>query len=120
MKPPDLQPYRDAVREEICPICIDHGRGGECGRPLVDPCALETHLGTVVESILSVPPTDDLLQYVAALRTMNCPHCCQDADGGCALRDLVDCAVDAYVPHLVEVIETVAQKCEHSSPALTR
>ena len=110
MRPSDLTPYRDAVREEICRVCLDHRPGGGCARPDDDPCPLETHLDTVVESILSVPETRELDPYVHALRTINCTECRQDEAGECEMRDLVQCAVDSYVVRVVEVIEDVARK----------
>ena len=109
MMPSDLQPYRDAVREEICSVCLDHRPGGGCGRPFADPCPLETHLDTIVESVLSVEPTKELRPYVHALRTINCTQCRQDDEGNCEMRDLVECAVDSYVLRVVEVIEDVAK-----------
>jgi hypothetical protein len=112
MKPSNLQPYRDAVRQEICSVCLDHrpGVGGGCSRPLDDPCPLESHLDTVVESILSVTPASELRPYVRALRAINCTQCRQDDEGNCEMRDLVECAVDSYVVRVVEVIEDVAKQ----------
>lgn len=110
MKPSNLQPYRDAVREEICSVCLDAGPDGRCARLLSDPCPLETHLDTIVESVLSVSPSEELLPYVHALRTTNCTHCRQDDEGNCEMRDMIECAVDAYVLRVVEVIEDVAKQ----------
>jgi len=106
----DLEPYRVAVRENICRLCLDRKIGGGCSRPAEDPCALDTHLDTVVSSILSVRDEDDIGAYVEALRAQNCTRCRQDADGNCELRDLVACSVDSYVLRVVEVIEDVARE----------
>ena len=110
MNTTDLEPYREAVRENICRLCLDRKVGGGCSRPADDPCALETHLATVVESILSVPETDDIGPYVTALRTKNCTQCRQDEQGNCEMRDLVACSVDSYVLRVVEVVEAVARE----------
>ena len=106
----DLGPYRTAVREKICSLCPDRKVGGGCSRPDHDPCALETHLDTVVGSILSVEPTDDIEPYIAALRLQTCSECRQAESGVCDLRDLVACSLDSYVLRVVEVVEEVARE----------
>ena len=106
----DLELYRDAVREGICRLCLDRMVGGGCARPAADACALETHLESVVESILSVPERMDIGAYVTALRTKNCTQCRQDEEGNCEMRDLVACSVDSYVLRVVEVVEAVARE----------
>ena len=115
----DLTLYRDAVRENICRLCLDRMVGGGCRRPTDDPCALETHLESVVESILSVHDESDIGTYVEALRTKNCTQCRQDEDGNCEMRDLVACSVDSYVLRVVEVVEEVAQEHGHGHWAAT-
>lgn len=109
----DLELYRDAVRESICRLCLDRMVGGGCSRPADDACALETHLESVVESILSVPEGKDIGAYVTALRTKNCTQCRQDDEGNCEMRDLVACSVDSYVLRVVEVVEDVARQHGH-------
>lgn len=115
----DLNLYREAVRENICRLCLDRVVGGSCSRPADDQCALETHLDSVVESILSVPEGEDIGAYVEALRTENCTKCRQDEDGNCEMRDLVACSVDSYVLRVVEVVEDVAQEHGHGRWAAT-
>ncbi len=110
MHPIDLTPYHAAVRDEVCGICLDHTQAGGCARPNSDPCPLETHLETIVESVLSVRPTSKIAPYISALRVINCRQCREDANGECELRNLVDCAVDSYVLRVVEVIEDVAER----------
>ena len=110
----DLNLYREAVRENICRLCLDRRvGGGGCSRPADDQCALETHLDSVVESILSVKKGEDIGSYVAALRSQNCTKCRQDAEGNCEMRDLVACSVDSYVLRVVEVVEDVAREHGH-------
>ena len=108
-----LAPYRKAVAEKICSFCNDRdGRGG-CARPDDDPCALHVHLDLIVESILGVGERPDVAPYVAALRARTCPHCRQDEEGQCALRELGQCAPDAYILPVIEVIEEVAKEQGH-------
>jgi hypothetical protein len=113
LSPEQLEPYRKAIHEKICTLCNDRdGRGG-CARPAEDPCALTTHLDLIVDSILGVGGSPEVEPYIRALRTKNCPHCRQDAAGNCALRDLAQCAPDAYVLPVIEVIEDVAKRHGH-------
>jgi hypothetical protein len=115
----DLNLYREAVQENICRLCLDRMVGGGCSRPADDACALETHLESVVESVLSVPQGADIADYVQALREGNCTKCRQDADGNCEMRDLVACSVDSYVLRVVEVVEDVAREHGHGRWAAT-
>ena len=108
-----LEPYRKAIAERICTACNDRDVHGQCARPLDDPCALHAHLRLVVESILGVGEHPEVEPYVAALRAKTCPNCRQDEAGACALRELGQCAPDAYLIPLIEVIEEVAKTHGH-------
>ncbi len=113
MTPEQLEPYGKAIAERICAFCTERdGRGG-CSRPSNDPCALHSHLDLVVESILGVGDSPEVGPYVAALRAKTCPRCRQDDEGNCALRELGQCATDAYVLPVIEVIEDVAKEQGH-------
>lgn len=106
----DLAPFRAAIEERICRHCVDRRFDGTCARPKEDPCALVTHLDALVEAVLAVGPSDQISDYVAALRGRLCPTCHQDGEGNCALRKFVDCALDAYVLMVVQVIEETATR----------
>ena len=108
-----LELYRTAIEQQICTICNDRNRQGECTRPEADACALHMHLRLVVDAILSVGESPDVEGYLAALRARTCPHCHQDADGACALREAGECAPDAYILPVIEVIEDVAKTHGH-------
>lgn len=113
LTPAQLEPYRKAIIERICTLCNDRDGHGGCTRPAEDPCALNSHLDLIVDSILGVGENPDVAPYVAALRAKTCPHCRQDEAGNCALRDLSQCAPDAYVLPVIEVIEDVAKAEGH-------
>jgi hypothetical protein len=103
----NLAPYREAIRTKVCSFCLDHGPDG-CARPPHDPCALEAHLESIVPAILSVGRSRDIDDYQRAIRSRTCADCREDARGGCALRSLAECALEAYLLRIVEVIEEVA------------
>jgi len=113
MNAQDLDLYRAAVRENICHLCLDRHPSGGCSRPDDDPCVLEAHLESVVETILGVPQTDDIDAYVRALRSQSCAQCSQDEDGHCEMRDLVACSLDSYIPRVIDVVEDVAKEHGH-------
>lgn len=114
-----LEPYRKAIAERICTFCNDRDVHGRCARPEDEPCALHAHLDLVVESILGVGDSPVVDPYVAALRARTCPHCRQDENGKCALRELSQCAPDAYLLPVIEVIEDVAKEHGHGKWADT-
>ena len=113
LTPQQLEPYHKAITDEICPFCNDRDIHGHCARPKDDPCALDSHLDLIVDSILGVGEVPDVTPYIGALRTKNCPHCREDEKGTCALRDLAQCAPDAYLLPVIDVIEKVAKAQGH-------
>ncbi len=115
MEPRDLELYRVAVEARICPACLSRDPHGACGRPADSPCALRTHLGPLVEAILSVGGSTDLGEYTAAIRRLVCPNCRQDETGWCALRAVSECTPNAYLIPLVEVVEDVARRAGHGA-----
>ena len=119
LTPEQLEPYAKAIATRICAFCNDRDIHGRCARPADDPCALHAHLDLVVESILGVGDSPEVEPYLAALRAKTCPHCRQDQAGACALRDLGQCAPDAYLLPVIEVIEDVAKSQGHGKWART-
>lgn len=108
-----LEPYRRAVEERICAVCNDLGAHGGCARPADDPCALVSHLGLIVGSILEVGGSREVDPYIASIRALTCPNCRQDEAGECPLRRVAQCAADAYILPLIDVVEEVAEREGH-------
>ncbi len=106
----DLEPYRVAITEEICSVCVDRLPGGDCGRSAQEPCALVTHLEFLVDSVLSTGNRETIEEYIPTLRERLCANCQQHEDGTCPLRTLVHCAIDSYILRIVELIEEVAER----------
>ena len=101
-----LEPYRAALRRDVCGPCPDRHPHGGCARPTDDPCSIETNLGPTVEAILEVGNSPLIDDYVTALRAKVCPDCRQDPDGRCDWRDRNGCKLDAFILQIVEVVET--------------
>jgi hypothetical protein len=93
------------VRGQICRVCADRQADGTCG--LEDPkqCALFRLFPEVVGAIESTQ-SDDIRDYIRAIRQKVCAVCEEQApDGSCKAREQVRCALDAYLLLIVDAIE---------------
>jgi len=83
---------------------------GECGLEEPSSCALFRLFPQVAEAIRTVD-SDDIQQYIEAIRRNVCSVCAeQAADGSCETRQQVQCALDAYLVIVVEAIEEATGK----------
>jgi hypothetical protein len=93
------------VRNRVCRVCTERTADGECGLEEPDRCALFhlfPHVARAIDSVRS----DDVNDYVEAIRRDVCRLCAQQAaDGSCETRQQVRCALDAYLLLVVEAIE---------------
>jgi len=98
------------VRKRVCGICSDRTVNGECGLEEPSECALFRLFPQVAEAILSVS-SDDIGQYIDAIRQKVCSVCVDEAaDGSCDKRHEVRCALDAYLLLVVDAIEEATGK----------
>jgi hypothetical protein len=98
------------VRKRICSICTERTAQGECGLENPSSCALFTLFPQVARAIQSVS-SDDINDYINAIRAGVCSVCHeQEADGSCETRKIVQCALDAYLLLVVDVIEEATGK----------
>ena len=104
--------YREAIRRRVCAICLDGADDGTCalaGRPA---CAIDEHLGPLVDAILDVRSRHDDA-YAAAVEARVCSHCThRDGLGLCHLRRDGRCTVSVYLPLVVEAVEEVERRHE--------
>ena len=93
------------VRRRICGVCTERTTEGLCGLENPSNCALFRLFPQVAQAIQSVR-SDDIREYVAAIRRNVCSVCEeQSRDGSCEVRQQVQCALDAYLLMVVEAIE---------------
>lgn len=92
------------VRERICRACSDRAVDGTCGLEEPSNCALFRLFPQVAAAILSTQ-SDDILDYVQAIREKVCSVCTGQAEGDCRDRREVRCALDAYLLLVVDAIE---------------
>jgi hypothetical protein len=93
------------VRKRICGLCTERTVSGECGLEKPSSCALFRLFPEVAAAIQSVS-SDDINDYIQAIRAGVCSQCHeQAADGSCETRQIVRCALDAYLLLVVDAIE---------------
>jgi hypothetical protein len=116
---PRYQDYMDKIRSRVCGVCLDSRNDRSCS--LTERvCAIEAHLPRLVAS-LSVIASNRIDEYEAAIRAEVCPSCAQqDAQGQCTLRSAGDCALEAYLPLVLDAVEEVNAKRFVDSLAPTR
>ena len=93
------------VRNRICRVCTERTADGECGMEKPSECALFRLFPEVARAIQSVQ-SNDIQQYIDAIRLNVCSKCGDQAsDGSCETRRQVQCALDAYLLLIVDAIE---------------
>jgi hypothetical protein len=98
------------VRNRICSVCTDRTVDGQCGLDEPSTCALFRLFPEVAQAIQSVT-SDDIQQYLEAIRHNVCTVCAGQAnDGSCETRREVRCALDAYLLLVVDAVEEATGK----------
>jgi hypothetical protein len=114
-----IDEYQDAMREDICSLCVSFVPGDKnrtrCVHEESGRCSLFANLGEVVEAVANVD-SGSIIPYLEALRTKVCSKCAhQDARGVCDLRDnrgpvSTWCPLDAYFNIVVGTIEDLRER----------
>ena len=98
--------YHEAIRAKVCGVCLDQRDDGTCGLTR-RTCAIERHLPRLADVLARVHSTR-MEDYEDAVRAQICTACPEpDADGRCALREHADCALLAYLPLVLDAIDSV-------------
>jgi hypothetical protein len=97
------------VRERICRVCTDRTVDGECGLEDPETCALFRLFPQVARAVQSTD-SDDIMDYIHAIREHVCSVCLQDETGECENRKNVQCALDAYLIPVIDAIEEATGK----------
>ncbi len=106
------QAYREAIRRRVCAVCLDGADDGACALAGPPACAIEEHLGRLVDAILDVRSRHDDA-YAAAVEARVCTHCTRrDEIGLCRLRRDGRCTVSVYLPLVVEAVDEVERRRE--------
>ena len=98
------------VRDKICGVCSDRTVDGTCGLEQPSACALFRLFPQGAKAIQSVQ-SEEINDYIQAIRANVCTVCNEQlADGSCEQRHQVQCALDAYLLLIVDVIEEATGK----------
>jgi hypothetical protein len=98
------------VRNKICKVCTERTADGGCGLEEPTSCALFRLFPQVARAIEMVR-SDDIQEYIDAIRRNVCSVCAEQAnDGSCGSRQQVQCALDAYLILVVDAIEEATGK----------
>jgi hypothetical protein len=92
------------LRQRICSICYAELRESSCGPSQGLNCPLFQHLDEVIAAIAE---TDgDSADLYDAIRKGVCSGCRMRDDGLCDRREVLDCALDMYLPLIAEIVQT--------------
>lgn len=104
-----LQSLERALRRRVCSVCVDRNVDGSCDLNAQHECVLFDRLPQVAKSILLVQ-NGRIEDYISAIRENICAQCFhQRLDGSCDKREEVRCALDRYLPLVVDVIEEMRE-----------
>lgn len=107
---PSIAELEAMIRRKICSVCTERTAEGSCGLDEPSACALFRLFPQVAQAIRSVS-SDDIQDYIAAIRGRVCSVCYSQApDGSCETRQLVRCSLDAYLLLVVDAIEEATGK----------
>ena len=106
------QAHREAIRRRVCAVCLDGADDGACALAGPPACAIEEHLGRLVDAILDVRSRHDDA-YAAAVEARVCTYCTErDERALCRLKRDGRCTLSVYLPLVVEAIDEVERRHE--------
>ena len=102
-----MQRYIDALRKNVCSICVDSSDEGDCTLTTKELCAVEYYLPKILEVIQSTD-SEDLEVYHNKLKNTICAECAASEDKDhCYLREDANCSLDRYFSLIVETVKKV-------------
>jgi hypothetical protein len=102
---PKLEELETIVRKRICSICDMRTVEGACGSSEPGQCSLLSLFPLVAEAVMATDG-NTLEAYVDAIHENVCSVCIeQRLDGTCRQREARNCALDAYMPQIIDAIE---------------
>jgi hypothetical protein len=102
---PTVAELEGIVRNRLCAVCNQRSIEGICGSEEPGRCSLFELFPLVAQAILATE-SEDIQPYVEAIHENVCAVCLdQRLDGSCLQREEARCALNAYLPQVVEAIE---------------
>ena len=108
---PRVDQLETILRTRICAVCTQRPTPETCPSEDAGRCALFQLFPLVAQAILATQ-SPDLADYLHAIRENVCSVCLDQAlDGSCERRNATRCALEAYLPQVVEIIEEATGRC---------
>ncbi|HEY2931948.1 MAG TPA: hypothetical protein VGK99_09380 [Acidobacteriota bacterium] len=116
LNPQEIEELNNRLHQAVCNICTDHKPDGSCCYPDRSKSPLFAHVERLVDLAREVH-SDRMKPYVERLRSDVCTVCNAPRwRGNCQVTSEGLCAVDAYLPVIIEEIEAfLAEKGKKES-----
>jgi hypothetical protein len=102
-----MDKYLNAIKENVCSICVDSNDKGNCTLNSKEACAVEIYLPQIVE-LIHENESEKLSEIHKKLKETICVDCdTQDEFGVCYLREDANCSLDRYFSLVVDTINRV-------------
>lgn len=107
----EMKQFREAVHdkilEKVCPYCVDRTPEGPPCEIDGELCCVFSHLDNMLKAVLATDDSD-MRPYIRMTRQVVCSACDhQEPSGFCPRRAETLCALNNYLPLVVEAIEEV-------------
>ncbi|HUN82688.1 MAG TPA: hypothetical protein VMV81_14380 [Phycisphaerae bacterium] len=113
----DLNRIESRLRERLCPVCVRCTMKHTCSLPPDRSCALFEQLPLIVDIVRKTREAT-IDPYVQAVRGQICSVCrFEDVDGACSMREDIDCALNTYLPIIIDEIEQELDRVRHERGA---
>jgi hypothetical protein len=100
----NLLRVEERLKDRICPNCVRFTRERTCSLSKGQRCPVFAHLAEIA-AIVERTQCKSISPYMDKVRCGICARCLEDAQGNCVMRDALDCALDTYLPMIVDEIE---------------
>ena len=102
-----MEKYLEAIRENVCSICVDSDEKGKCRLNEREICAVEYFLPKII-SVVHSTDSPDIEDYFHNLREEVCSKCRdKEEKNNCYLREDSNCSLDRYFHLIVSTIKKV-------------
>jgi hypothetical protein len=113
----DLSRIEMRLRDKLCPACVRYTSRHGCSLPPDRQCAIFKNLGAIVD-IVRTTQSESIGPYVDEVRLRVCAICrYEDEHGACPMREGIDCALDCYLPIVIEAVEEELDRLRHDRGA---
>ncbi len=115
---PRVDELEAIVRARLCSVCDKRTDLGSCGDDEPSTCSLFQLFPLVAQAIMATE-SEDIQPYLDAIHENVCSVCIdQRLDGTCPQREEARCALNAYLPQVVEAIEQALGRPLRPAPAV--